>query len=56
MLSIILNIVTIAIVILFYVSYGRPSAATPKETPPWYWTASDAMYANSDLVNVRRIY
>jgi hypothetical protein len=59
MLSIILNIVTIALVIVFYFAYGTPKLmgnSTPESTPPWYWTASDAFDANSELVHYRRIY
>jgi hypothetical protein len=59
MLSIILNIVTIALVLVFYLAYGTPkftTNSTPQSTPPWYWTASNAFDANSELVHYRRIY
>jgi hypothetical protein len=59
MLSIILNIATIALVILFALIYGIPknvNSSSPATTPPWYWAASDAFGANSELVQYRRIY
>lgn len=59
MLSIILNIVTIALIVVFYLVYGLPKKggnSSPETTPPWYWTASNAFDANSELVHYRRIY
>jgi hypothetical protein len=58
MLSIILNIITIALVILFGLTYGRSHTVNTisENTPPWYWTASDALDANVSLVDRRRIY
>ena len=59
MLSIILNIVTIALVIVFSLTYGIPNNVknpSQETTPPWYWTASDAFDANSELLQYRRIY
>lgn len=58
MLSVVLNIITIAIVILFYVLYGTPKEfKCPSETAPWYWTASDAFDANNtELLATRNKY
>jgi hypothetical protein len=59
MLSIILNIATVALVLVFYLIYGLPNkgvSSPPETTPPWYWTATDAFDANVDLVQYRRIY